>query len=205
MTYPFGEIAFTQAVRREQARHGSADAYARQMARPDPTPEGLAKLGENEAAFIAARDSFYIASVSETGWPYMQHRGGPPGFIRALDDRHIGFLDYRGNRQYVSVGNIAGNDRVSLFFMDYANRTRLKLLGHARVLEGADAIAPFAEQLVTPGYRAHVERAIVIAVEATDWNCPQHITQRFTLAEVERAVLPLQQRIAELETELAAR
>ena len=205
MTYPFGEIAFTDAVRREQERHGSASAYARQMERPDDPAAERPKLGAREAAFIAARDSFYMASVSETGWPYMQHRGGPLGFVRALDDGHIGFLDYRGNRQYVSVGNLLGNDRVSLFFMDYANRTRLKLLGRARILEGAEAIAPFAEQLATPGYRAHAERAILIAVEATDWNCPQHITQRFTMPEIERAILPLQQRIAELEAALAAR
>jgi len=205
MGYRFGDLAFTDAVQREQERHGSADGYARMRARKDDLPADAPRLGAREAAFIAARDSFYMASVGETGWPYVQHRGGPAGFIRALDGSRLGFLDYRGNRQYVSLGNLATNNRLSLFFMDYPNRTRLKLLGRASVVEGEEALAPLLPLLSPPGMTGKAERAFVITVEATDWNCPQHITPRFTLAEVEQAVQPLHDRIAALEAELAAR
>lgn len=159
------------------------------------------RLGPSEAGFIAARDSFYMATVSETGWPYIQHRGGPQGFVRVLDERTLGFADFRGNRQYVSVGNLAVNDRVSLFFMDYPNRTRLKLLGRARIVEASDGEA--LARLDVPGYRAAIERGFLITVEAFDWNCPQHITPRFDLTNVEQSGTGLHQRIAELEVELA--
>jgi hypothetical protein len=148
------------------------------------------------------RESFYMASVTETDWPYIQHRGGPTGFLRVLDEKTIAFADFRGNRQFVSVGNLAKNDRVALFLMDYPHQARLKILGHAKVIELKDDPA-LAAKLVLPGYRAKPERAFVITVEAFDWNCPQHITQRFTLADVERATEGLRNRIAELEDELA--
>jgi predicted pyridoxine 5'-phosphate oxidase superfamily flavin-nucleotide-binding protein len=154
-------------------------------------------LGPREAAFIAERDSFYMATVSETGWPYIQHRGGAPGFVRVLDQKTIGFADFRGNRQYVSVGNLETNDRVSMILMDYPNRARLKILGRARLV-GLDE-QDILTRLSLPDYRAVVERGFVITIEAFDWNCPQHITPRYTSAEIEKAVAPLHQRIAELE------
>jgi predicted pyridoxine 5'-phosphate oxidase superfamily flavin-nucleotide-binding protein len=198
MGHRFAEIAFTPTVREVQEREGSRSAYARH----DGGPPHHDRLGDREAAFIAARDSFYMASVGETGWPYLQHRGGPPGFLRVLDEQTIGFADFRGNRQYVSVGNVATDDRVALFLMDYPNRARLKLLGHARVIDPAAETRTMAA-LALPDYRARIERGIVITVEAFDWNCSQHITPRFTLEEVASAVAPLRARIAELEAEMA--
>ena len=198
MGHKFAEIAFTPAVRHVQEQLGSRSNYARME-----TGEAMRNhvLGPSEAGFIGERDSFYMASVSETGWPYIQHRGGPKGFVRVLDEKTIGFADYRGNRQYVSVGNLMTNDRVSLFFMDYPNRTRLKLLGRARLIDASDAAA--LERLDVPGYRARIERGFLISVKAFDWNCPQHITQRYTLADIGQATASLRRRIAELETELA--
>ena len=134
--------------------------------------------------FIEARDGFYLASVSESGWPYLQFRGGPAGFVRVLDDQTLGYADFRGNRQYISTGNIDRDGRVALFFMDYAGRQRLKLLGRARIVDAAQS-PEWVKRLEVPGYRARVERAVLIAVEAFDWNCPQHITPRYTEAEFE--------------------
>jgi len=175
MSSRFAEVAFTPTVRRLQALDGSRAMYARGEGNPAPADP----LGAAEAAFIGERDSFYMATVSETGWPYVQHRGGPAGFLKVLDPYTIAFADFRGNRQHVSEGNLAGNDRVALILVDYVNRRRLKLLGRARVL-GADAEPDVAAGLAVPGYRAKVERAIVIRVEAYDWNCPQHITPRYS-------------------------
>jgi predicted pyridoxine 5'-phosphate oxidase superfamily flavin-nucleotide-binding protein len=158
------------------------------------------ELGPSEAAFISLRDSFYMATVGETGWPYVQHRGGPAGFVRVLDEKTIAFADFRGNRQYVTVGNLMRDDRVSLLFMDYPNRTRLKLLGRVNLIGPEQR--ELLERLVVPDYRARVERGFLIRIDAFDWNCPQHITQRFTLAEIEAATAPLRQRIAELEARL---
>jgi predicted pyridoxine 5'-phosphate oxidase superfamily flavin-nucleotide-binding protein len=180
MGHKFAEIAFTPNVKAIQEALGSRRSYARMEAGEDSHHA----LGPREAAFIAERDSFYLATVSETGWPYVQHRGGPKGFVRVLDDETLGFADFRGNRQYVSVGNLVADDRVSLFFMDYPNRTRLKLLGHAR--EVAPDEAEILEALALPDYDARVERGILIRVEAFDWNCPQHITPRFTVEEIEQ-------------------
>jgi predicted pyridoxine 5'-phosphate oxidase superfamily flavin-nucleotide-binding protein len=141
--------------------------------------------------------------VSETGWPYVQYRGGPPGFLRVIDERTLAWADFRGNRQYVSVGNLGGDDRVSLILMDYANLKRIKLFGRAEMLEvGADE--GLAKQLAVSGYRAEVERAVRVHIAGFDWNCPQHITPRFTLDEVEQAVTPLRERVAELEAKLAS-
>lgn len=198
MGHRFADLTFTPAVRAMQEAMGSRQAYARM----EGPAASHAVLGEAEAAFIAGRDSFYMASVGETGWPYIQHRGGPPGFVRVLDGTAIGFADFRGNRQYISVGNLKGDDRVSLFFMDYASRTRLKLLGRARLVSDEEAV--LMDRLVVAGYRAHPERGIVVTVEAFDWNCPQHITPRFTLPEIEAATAPLRARIEELEAALKA-
>jgi predicted pyridoxine 5'-phosphate oxidase superfamily flavin-nucleotide-binding protein len=199
MGHRFAEIAFTPAVQARQEEHGSRASYARFEGGPPRND----RLGPDEVAFLEARDGFYLASVSETGWPYVQHRGGPPGFLRVLDPGTIAWADFRGNRQYVSVGNLAGDDRVALIAMDYAARRRLKILGHAEALEvGADD--GLAERLAVPGYDARVERAVRVRVAAFDWNCPQHITPRFTLAEVEDAARPLRERVAELEARLAS-
>jgi predicted pyridoxine 5'-phosphate oxidase superfamily flavin-nucleotide-binding protein len=160
------------------------------------------RLGEKETAFIAQRDGFDLASLGETGWPYVQFRGGAPGFLRVLDERTLGWADFRGNLQYVSVGNVTVTYRVSLFLMDYAKRRRLKIFGHA-TLRAVGADDGLAARLAVPGYEATVERAAIVRVAGFDWNCPQHITPRFTLAEVERATQPLRDRIAELEARLA--
>lgn len=158
------------------------------------------RFGENEAAFIAARDSFYLASVSESGWPYVQHRGGPPGFLKVLDEKTLAFADFAGNRQYISLGNVGADDRVALFLMDYPNRARLKVLAHMQARSLADDPA-LADRLITPGYKAKVERAFVLTLEAFDWNCAQHITPRFTGAEIEPVVSSLRARITALEAE----
>jgi len=200
MPHRFAEIAFTPTVRTLQERLGSRRAYARLEGSPETTNH---RLGEAEAGFITARDSLYMATVSETGWPYIQHRGGPAGFVRVIDETTIGFADFRGNRQYVSVGNLMTEDRVALFFMDYQNKARLKLFGRARIV-GPDDRETLG-RLEVPDYGARVERGLIIEVEAFDWNCPQHITERLTLDAVRAMTEPLTLRIAELEAELARR
>lgn len=198
MPHHFAEIAFTPTVKKVQEALGSRSSYARMESAPEAVNQ---RLTPAEAGFIAARDSLYMATVGETGWPYIQHRGGPTGFVRVLDERTIGFADFRGNRQYVSVGNLTGDARVSLFFMDYPNRTRLKLFGRA-TLVGLDDEATLS-RLEMPDYRARVERGLLVTVEGFDWNCPQHITERHTLDEVRAMTAPLVARIAELEAALA--
>ena len=197
MTHSFADIAFTPAVQSLQERYGSRSQYARMQAKAGP-----AELGAYESEFLTAADSFYLATVSETGWPYVQHRGGPRGFLKVLSSRQIAFADFRGNLQFVSAGNAAGNDRASIIVMDYARRRRLKLLGHLRFVAVAEADPVLVRQIELPGYRARVERVALIDVAAFDWNCPQHITQRFTLDQVEEAAKPLRDRIAALEEEL---
>lgn len=160
------------------------------------------RFSEREAAFIAQRDSFYLATVSQSGWPYIQHRGGPIGFLRMLDAETLGFADYRGNRQYISLGNVADDDRVALFLMDYPRRKRLKVLAH--ITPHDLKVEPdLAARLATPAYRGLPERGFTLRLEAFDWNCAQHITPRFTAAEVEAAVAPLNARLAFLEAENA--
>ena len=198
MGHRFAELAFTDTVKAVQEREGSREGY-RKFEGGEAHHD---RLGPAEAAFLAARDSFYMATVSETGWPYIQHRGGPPGFLKVLDEQTIGFADFRGNRQYVSLGNLSGDDRVALILVDYPNRRRLKILGRARPITAAEDAATL-ERLGLPGYRAKVERGLLIAVEAFDWNCPQHLTPRFTAEEIAEAVAPLHARIAELEAALA--
>ncbi len=199
MSRVFANIAFTPAVRARQTEAGSRNAYARL----DRHEDGPDRLGHPERDFIAARDGFYLATVSETGWPYVQHRGGPVGFLKVLDEHTLAYADFRGNKQYISTGNLDGNDRVALILMDYAHRTRLKMLGRARLVGSADDPALIAG-LQSPDYPAKVERGVLIRVEAFDWNCPQHITPRFTEAEVLAATAPLRAEIARLRAKLAA-
>lgn len=165
-------------------------------------PKGRDALTADERDFIAARDSFYLATVNEAGWPYVQHRGGPAGFLRVMDDHTLAFADYGGNRQLLSTGNLAANPKVSLLLMDYPARTRLKILGEARVVDAREH-PEIVAQLAKPAERARVERLFFIDVTAYDWNCPQHITPRYTAAEVSAVVAPLHRRIAELEARLA--
>src|ERR1700679_2288167 len=172
MTYGFLDIASTPGVRAAQEANGSGEYWANFDG--DRTFD---RFTPAEAAFIAERDSFYMASVSESGWPYVQHRGGPPGFVKVLDEKTLAFPDFRGNLQYISLGNVAADDRVSLIMVDYPNRARLKILAHmeARDLAGDPELAA---KLTLPGYKAKVERAFVLHLETFDWNCPQHITPR---------------------------
>lgn len=171
---------------------------------PAPAPGEADALGEDERAFIADRDSFYLATVSESGWPYLQHRGGKPGFLRVLGEHRIAFADVRGNRQLLSTGNVAANDRVALLLMDYPNRQRLKLIGHARTLLPTEAPELLAELAPDPAMARTVERLFVIEVVGVDWNCPAGITPRYTEDEVRAWAAPLRSRVAELEAELAA-
>ncbi len=200
MPHHFAEIAFTPKVKKVQEELGSRSSY---VGMEDVSDALNHRLTEAEASFIGARNSFYMATVGETGWPYIQHRGGPTGFMRVLDENTIGFADFRGNRQYISVGNLMMNDRISLFFMDYPNKIRLKVLGRARIIghEKQDVLS----LLEMPDCRARIERGFVIRVEGFDWNCPQHITERYSLNEMKTVTEPLTRRIAELEAELAQR
>jgi hypothetical protein len=197
MSHRFAEVAFTESVKAAQERNRARVQNERLEKMGGPNDE----FGPAEAAFIAERDSFYMATVSETGWPYVQHRGGPPGFLQVLDARTVAFADFRGNRQYLSVGNLARNDRVSLILVDYPNRQRLKVLGHIRVVDAGDD-PELVKRVEMPTYRARVERVMLVSLEAFDWNCPQHITPRFTAAEVDKATEPLRARIAQLEARL---
>jgi len=196
----YADLMFTPAVAAEQAREGTRDTYAR--AYPGRTQAGF---GADDIAFLESRDSIFIATVNATGWPYIQHRGGPQGFLKVLDGETLGFADYRGNRQFISKGNLQGDDRVSVFAIDYPQRARLKLQGHATLIEAADD-PDLAARLAVDG-QGRVERLMTIRVVAMDWNCPQFIPQRFTAAEMAQLVAPeldkLQARIAELEAENA--
>ncbi|AYM14555.1 pyridoxamine 5-phosphate oxidase [Rhizobium rhizogenes] len=197
MPYHFLEVAVTPSVRAAQSAMGVDQIWLGNDSRPSDT------LTEDEIAFIAARDSFYMASVSETGWPYVQHRGGNAGFLKVVDQRTLAFADYRGNRQYISTGNLAANDRACLFLMDYARRARLKIYVHVdRLTLDAD---PTLNDLVSdPTYKGRAEGIFRLRLEAYDWNCPQHITPRYTQQQVEQAVAPLREKLLQLETENAA-
>ncbi|HEX4311736.1 MAG TPA: pyridoxamine 5'-phosphate oxidase family protein [Acidobacteriaceae bacterium] len=195
----FAELAFTPLVKDQQRRHGSRSQYAR--VETSGSPGTL--LGPAEQDFIRRRDGFYMASTSETGWPYLQYRGGSPGFLRVLDDATLGFADLRGNMQYISTGNLLHDDRVALFLMDYAHQTRLKILGHAEILEDTPAAKEWIERLRVPEEKTSPERAILIHVDAYDWNCPQHITPRYTEAELTKILEPMRHRLELLEKENA--
>jgi uncharacterized protein len=197
MADKYMQLVLTPAVQRAQDKYFGKHQIAASAPETDP-------LTGSEAYFIDSRDSFYMATVSETGWPYLQHRGGPPGFVKVLGPNLIGFADFKGNRQLVSTGNLGVTDRVAIFMMDYPQRTRLKLLGHARVLDAREH-PELVDQLAPETLRSKVERLFLIQVISYDWNCPQYITPRFTAAEVEKYAAPLKARIAELEAQLAAR
>jgi predicted pyridoxine 5'-phosphate oxidase superfamily flavin-nucleotide-binding protein len=195
MAAKFMQMVLTPAVQAAQQRYfGRHQAVIDAPERDPLTPE--------EAVFIAARDSFYMATTNSDGWPYLQHRGGPAGFLKVLGPHQLGFADFKGNRQMLTAGNLDGDDRVALFLMDYPNRERLKILGHARVLAAAehldlaDQLSPAAE------LRGKIERLFLIEVVSFDWNCPQYITPRYTAAEIEESIAPLKTRIAELEQQL---
>jgi uncharacterized protein len=189
------DIVFTPAAQRAQAERGSACAYDKRIAAGFPD-----HITPDLAAFIGERDTAFLATVSAAGAPYIQHRGGPKGFIKVLDDKTLGFADYAGNRQYITLSNLADNDRAYLFLLDFAARRRIKIWGRARVVEDDPALLA---RLVDPGYRARPERAILFTVEAWDVNCSQHITARFSEAEIAEATAALRQRIAALEAENA--
>lgn len=198
MARAFAQIAFTDSIKAAQTRYGSRRAYQKfEMAE-----ERGDRLSERETDFLARCDSFYMGSVSETGWPYVQHRGGPKGFLKVLDDRTLAFVDFRGNKQYISVGNLTWNDRVALFIMDYPNQQRLKLWARARLVD-RDQDPQLIARLQASSYEARVERAIVLNIEAFDWNCPQHITRRFSEAEVERMIALLLEENRALKAQLA--
>ena len=198
MSRAFSDIAFTPAVRDVQTHMGSRSKYEAL----DRAVDRRDRLTPREIDFIEHADHFFQATVGETGWPYLQHRGGPEGFLRVIDDRTIAYADFRGNVQYISVGNLTGDDRVALILMDYANKRRLKILGRARTVDAAEDRA-LIDRVTMQGYGATVERAVVITVEAWDWNCPQHITERFTVAQIKAAVAPLQAEIERLRAQLA--
>lgn len=198
MSNAFLDIAATPAVKAQQSAHGSRQAYAR-LEGGDPKNT---RFDAAEEAFIAARDSFYMATVSETGWPYVQHRGGPAGFLRVLDERTLAFADYSGNKQYISLGNLVGDGRASLILVDYPARRRLKLFVGMEARDLADD-PDLAAAVATPGYRGRPERAFLCHLKAFDWNCPQHIVPRFTEAEIAAATAPLIARLEALEAENA--
>ena len=195
MPRKFGEIAFTPEVQAAQAERGSRETYERYIAKGptnDAIPPPLAE-------FIGTLDGFYLGTVSSNGYPYIQFRGGPPGFLKVLDEKTLGFADFSGNVQYITVGNLSGNDKAFLFLMDYRHRKRVKIWGRAEFIEGQSDLI---EQLQMPGYPATIERAILFHVEATSENCPQHIPIRYSEQEVEAMLTPLRDRIALLEQQL---
>jgi len=199
MSRRFAELAFTPLVKEQQKKHGSRHLYERAERSGDPVDH----LGPDEREFIEDRDGFYMASTTETGWPYIQYRGGSRGFLRILDDRTLGFADLRGNKQYISTGNLLHDDRVALFFMDYARQQRLKILGHAEIHEGDETARKLLPDLIVPEEKTPAERAVLIHIEAFDWNCPQHITPRYTAEELEEALAPIRRHLQALEEENA--
>jgi predicted pyridoxine 5'-phosphate oxidase superfamily flavin-nucleotide-binding protein len=198
MPYGFLDIAVTPSVRAVQAEMGVDHLW--QDFKGNRASD---RFTDSEAMFIAERDSFYMASVSETGWPYVQHRGGPRGFLKLVDDQTLAFADYRGNLQYISTGNFAADGRASLFLMDYPRRARLKIYAHVEILP-LDADPALTELINPEPYKAKLERIYRLRLDAFDWNCPQHITPRFTEQEIDAAVQPLRERLARLDAENAA-
>jgi predicted pyridoxine 5'-phosphate oxidase superfamily flavin-nucleotide-binding protein len=193
----FAELAFTPLVKEQQTKHGSRHLYAR----AEQSPGSGDRLGPDEQEYIASRDGFYMASVSESGWPYIQFRGGQKGFLHIIDDRTLGFADLRGNKQYISLGNLEHDDRVALFLMDYAAQVRLKILGRAEIHENDAEAEDWLAKLRVKGERTPAERAALIHVEGFDWNCPQHITPRFSEEELTPMLAPIRKRLRDLEGE----
>lgn len=196
MAKNFAEIAFSTAVREMQEKAGSRSAYAR--TEKDSYVDGLT---DNEAAFISERDSFYMASMGERGFPYIQHRGGPKGFLKILDSKRLGFIDFKGNMQYITVGNLATDNRVALIMVDYPARARLKIYARAEMVELKSNPELFGA-LDLGAYKFRPERIMVLNIEAYDWNCPQHITPRYTVEEIEDAFESQRSHINELEKEI---
>jgi uncharacterized protein len=197
MPYGFLDIALTPSVRAAQEAMGSDRIW-----KDFKGHRAFDEFTANEAAFIAERDSFYMATVSETGWPYVQHRGGPPGFLKVVDGKTLAFADYQGNRQYLSVGNLAADDRAALILVDYVHRSRLKIYAHVEAA-ALDADPALAARVAEPTYKAKPERILILHLKAFDWNCPQHITPRFTELEITAGLQPLRDRLAALEAENA--
>jgi predicted pyridoxine 5'-phosphate oxidase superfamily flavin-nucleotide-binding protein len=194
MTKSFGSLVFTPVVKSLQERYGSRRQYAR-MEQLGEMPGGL---GPGEQEFLRERDTFYMASLGATGWPYVQHRGGPKGFLKVIDERTIAFADFRGNKQYISTGNLMTDNRIALIFVDYPRQQRLKILGRAEIFEGEKA-KEWLAKVRDPQYRATTERVYVIRVEAFDWNCPQHIIPRFTEEEIRDVLEPVEKQLQELQ------
>jgi uncharacterized protein len=196
MAYVFGSLVFTPTIKALQERYGSRRQYARREA----SAFVESPIGPSEAEFLAECDSFYMASVGESGWPYVQHRGGPKGFLKVIDECTVAFADFRGNKQYISTGNLMIDDRVALILVDYPRQARLKILGRVKIIEGVEA-KEWIEKLRQPTYDAVIERVFVIRVEASDWNCQQHITPRFTEEQIQSALEPVEKRVEALERE----
>ncbi len=190
------EIAFTESVKAQQEKYGTRKHYEK-----NEKIERGTELSFPEADFIEKRDSFYLATIGENGFPYVQFRGGEPGFLKVLDKQTLGYADFKGNLQYISVGNLGGNNRAALILMNYASRQRLKIFARIEVFEAADA-PELIEKLTVPDYKAKIERAMILHVEAFDWNCPQHITPRFTVEEIRAMNQPLYEHIEKLEAEI---
>lgn len=197
MSHKFFDLTFTESVKEAQEKYGSRKNYARfEGGKPD-----FYGLTDNERDFIEQRDGFYMATVNSEGQPYIQFRGGAKGFLKVLDDKTLGFADFRGNLQYISVGNLSENKKAALFLMDYPNQTRLKILANVEVIDARNK-PEIVEKLVVPDYKAKIERAMILHVEAFDWNCPQHITQRFTMDEIKQIVAPMSEHIEKLKREI---
>lgn len=197
MAKNFAEIGFSSAAKKLQEKHGSRATYSRMEKQTTYTG-----LGKHEQSFIAQRDSFYMATTGENGFPYIQHRGGPKGFLKVLDENRLGFIDFKGNMQYISVGNLMTNNKVSLFMVDYPNKRRLKLYAKAEIVELNDN-PELLQKLDLEEYKFKPERMMVFNIEAFDWNCPQHITPRFTVEEIEEVLKPQYEHIKNLEAEIA--
>jgi uncharacterized protein len=192
----FGSLTFTPVVKALQERHGSREQYERL----EKGKRASGRMGPQERAYLGERNSFYMASLGAEGWPYVQHRGGPKGFLKVIDDGTIAFADFRGNKQYISTGNLMTDDRVALILIDYPRQLRLKILGHAEILEGEKA-KDWIDKVGDPSYKAVVERVFVIRIEAFDWNCQQHIIPRFTAEEIQDALAPVERQVSDLQDE----
>lgn len=192
----FGTIAFTPIVKRLQELYGSRAQYERM----EKSGASQDRLTEFEKEFLADRDMFYWATTGATGWPYVQHRGGPKGFLKVIDERTLAFADFRGNKQYISTGNLMSDDRAAIILVDYPRQARLKILGHVDIFEGAKA-ETWLPRVRAAGYKAVIERVFVIHIEAYDWNCPQHITPRYTAEEIRNATRATEEQLAALELE----
>lgn len=201
MSRRYGAVAFTDDVAGVRTRHGSRAFHARHEARRCGSEDPDALTGREED-FLAGRDGFYLATTSTTGWPYVQYRGGPPGFLRVIDDHTLGWADFRGNLQYISTGNLVGNDRMAVIAMDYPARRRLKLFGHAQAF-ATDDEPDLAVELADPAHEGPVEHVVLVSVVAFDWNCPRHITPRYTAAEIQALLAPVHQQLADAQAENA--